>query len=92
MAELNISERQVGDVTVLDMDGKITIGEGSVALRTAYSAPTRRRQEKDSLKSREGGLHRFQRYRRIGFQLYRDRKEEWPVEASQSDRRNCRTC
>jgi anti-sigma B factor antagonist len=35
MAELNISERQVGDVTILDMDGKITIGEGSVALRTA---------------------------------------------------------
>ena len=35
MAELNISERQVGEVTVLDMDGKITIGEGSVALRTA---------------------------------------------------------
>lgn len=35
MAELNISERQVGDVIVLDMDGKITIGEGSVALRTA---------------------------------------------------------
>jgi anti-sigma B factor antagonist len=35
MAELNISERQVGDVTILDMRGKITIGEGSVALRTA---------------------------------------------------------
>ena len=35
MAELNISERPVGDVTVLDMDGKITIGEGSVALRSA---------------------------------------------------------
>ena len=35
MAELNISERQAGDVTVLDMSGKITIGEGSVALRTA---------------------------------------------------------
>jgi len=35
MAELNISERQAGDVTILDMDGKITIGEGSVALRTA---------------------------------------------------------
>ena len=35
MAELNIKERQVGDVTILDMDGKITIGEGSVALRTA---------------------------------------------------------
>jgi len=35
MAELNISERQTGDVTVLDMTGKITIGEGSVALRSA---------------------------------------------------------
>jgi len=35
MAELNISERQVGDVTILDLDGKVTIGEGSVALRTA---------------------------------------------------------
>jgi anti-sigma B factor antagonist len=35
MAELNIAERQAGDVTVLDMNGNITIGEGSVALRTA---------------------------------------------------------
>jgi len=35
MAELEIKERQAGDVTVLDMDGKVTIGEGSVALRTA---------------------------------------------------------
>lgn len=33
MAELNISERQAGDVTILDLNGKITIGEGSVALR-----------------------------------------------------------
>jgi len=35
MAELNINERQAGDVTILDMSGKITIGEGSVALRAA---------------------------------------------------------
>ena len=35
MAELNIRERQAGDVTVLDLDGKITIGEGSVAVRSA---------------------------------------------------------
>ena len=35
MAELDIKERQAGDITILDMDGKITIGEGSVALRTA---------------------------------------------------------
>ncbi|HEY0173705.1 MAG TPA: STAS domain-containing protein [Pyrinomonadaceae bacterium] len=35
MAELNIRERQAGDVTILDLEGKITIGEGNVALRTA---------------------------------------------------------
>ncbi len=33
MAELNLTERQAGDITILDMDGKVTIGEGSVALR-----------------------------------------------------------
>jgi anti-sigma B factor antagonist len=31
---VNLTERQAGDVTILDMDGKVTIGEGSVALRT----------------------------------------------------------
>lgn len=34
MAELDISERQAGDITILDLEGKITIGEGSVALRS----------------------------------------------------------
>lgn len=34
MAELSIKERQAGDVVVLDLDGKITIGEGSIALRS----------------------------------------------------------
>jgi anti-sigma B factor antagonist len=33
MADINISERQAGDVTILDLNGKVTIGEGSVALR-----------------------------------------------------------
>lgn len=35
MSDITISERQAGDVTILDLDGKVTIGEGSVALRTA---------------------------------------------------------
>jgi anti-sigma B factor antagonist len=34
MAELNLTERQAGDVTIIDLSGKVTIGEGSVALRT----------------------------------------------------------
>ncbi len=33
MAQLSIKERQSGGVTVLDLSGKITIGEGSVQLR-----------------------------------------------------------
>src|SRR5260370_12380088 len=35
MSQLNIKERQEGDVTILDLSGKITIGEGSVQLREA---------------------------------------------------------
>ena len=35
MSDINISERQAGDVTILDLEGKVTIGEGSVALRSA---------------------------------------------------------
>src|SRR5437868_9147565 len=35
MVELNIRERQAWDVTILDLEGKITIGEGSVSLRSA---------------------------------------------------------
>jgi len=35
MAHLTINERTAGNVTILDLDGKITIGEGSVQLREA---------------------------------------------------------
>ena len=35
MAELDIKERQAGDVTVLDMSGSIKMGEGSGVLRNA---------------------------------------------------------
>ncbi len=35
MAELELKERQAGDVTVLDLSGAVRIGEGSIALRNA---------------------------------------------------------
>jgi anti-sigma B factor antagonist len=35
MAELEVTERQAGDVTILDMSGAVRIGEGSIALRDA---------------------------------------------------------
>jgi anti-sigma B factor antagonist len=35
MAHLSINERTAGSVTILELDGKITIGDGSVQLREA---------------------------------------------------------
>ena len=35
MAELDVKERQAGDVTILDLSGSVRIGEGSIALRDA---------------------------------------------------------
>lgn len=35
MAELDVRERQAGDVTILDLSGAVRIGEGSIALRDA---------------------------------------------------------
>src|SRR6478736_139995 len=35
MAELEVKQRQAGDVTILDMTGAVRIGEGSIALRDA---------------------------------------------------------
>lgn len=33
MAELDVSERQAGDVTILDLTGEVRLGDSSVALR-----------------------------------------------------------
>lgn len=33
MAELDVKERQAGDVTILDLNGEVRIGEGSIAMR-----------------------------------------------------------
>ena len=35
MSNLNIQERRIGDVTILDMDGNIRIGGSNVALKNA---------------------------------------------------------
>jgi anti-sigma B factor antagonist len=35
MAELDVKERQAGDVTILDLNGSVRIGDGCVAMRNA---------------------------------------------------------
>ena len=34
MAQLNIKERQAGDVTIMDLDGEVRIGDSATALRS----------------------------------------------------------
>lgn len=35
MAELQLNERQAGDVTILDMTGSVRMGEGAISLRNS---------------------------------------------------------
>ena len=35
MAELDVKQRQAGDVTILDLSGAVRMGDGAVALRNA---------------------------------------------------------
>lgn len=35
MAQLNIKQRQAGDVTILDLDGEVRIGDSATALRSS---------------------------------------------------------
>ena len=35
MAELDVKQRQAGDVTILDMSGAVRMGDGAVSLRNA---------------------------------------------------------
>jgi anti-sigma B factor antagonist len=35
MAQLNINQRQAGDIAILDMDGEVRIGDSSTALRSS---------------------------------------------------------
>ena len=38
MAELELNERQAGDVTILDMNGSVRMGEGAISLRNSIRA------------------------------------------------------
>jgi anti-sigma B factor antagonist len=35
MAELDVSKRQAGDVTILDLNGSVKMGEGAITLRNS---------------------------------------------------------
>jgi anti-sigma B factor antagonist len=49
MAELDIKEREAGDVAILDLSGKVTFGEGSGQLRQAIRRLTQEESKKKIL-------------------------------------------
>jgi anti-anti-sigma factor len=85
MAELNIAERQAGDVTVLDMSGKITIGEGSVALRTAVRRLLEEGKKRILLNLAGVWYIDSSGIGEISFELHRHQQRWRPAETSEPD-------
>ena len=46
MAELEVKERQAGDVTILDLVGSVRMGEGAISLRNAIRGLAEKGQKK----------------------------------------------
>ena len=70
MAELEVNERQAGDVTILDLSGSVRMGEGAVSLRNAIRGLVEQGKEKDSSQSRWREEYRLERDRRADCELY----------------------
>jgi len=46
MAELEVKERQAGDVTILDLSGSVRMGEGAISLRNSIRGLAERGKKK----------------------------------------------
>ena len=69
MAELDLKERQAGDVTILDM--MVRCGSVKARIRCVMrSGVWRRRQEEDSAQSRRSEVHGLEWYRRVDCELH----------------------
>ena len=55
---MQIEERVVGGVTILDLSGKMTLGEGDELLREKIAQPGQRRPEESVAQPRWRALHR----------------------------------
>ena len=69
-----LSPRQVGDVTVVDVSGRITLGEGSSNLRDGIRDMVNKGSKKILLNLVGGVLHRQLGDRRTGFRLHHRRE------------------
>ena len=85
MAELDVKERQAGDVTILDLSGEVRIGEGSIALRDAIRNLADEGKKKILLNLGGSQVHRLEWYRRVDRQLHDCQPPGWPAQIAESD-------
>jgi len=55
---MQIEERSVGDVVLLDLKGKITLGEGDELLKDKVNSIVNQGHKKNRIESRRCSLHR----------------------------------
>ena len=79
---VKLNTRQVGDVTVVDVAGRITLGEGSSALRDTLRELVGKDQKKILLNLGEVSLHRQLGDRRAGVGLHDGNQQRRAVEAA----------
>jgi anti-anti-sigma regulatory factor len=88
MADITITERQAGDVTILDLDGKVTIGEGSVALRGAIRRVLGEGKTKLLLNLGHVGYIDSSGIGELGIELYCGEQRGRHAQALESDRKD----
>ncbi len=71
------STRQVDGVTIVDLSGRITLGEGSVVLRETVRDLLSKWTEEDPAEPRRCELYRQLRNRRVGQRLYHSQEPGW---------------
>ena len=78
---LKLSTRQVDGITILDLSGRITLGEGSVQLRDATRDLLSKGRQAYPVEPRRRQLHRQLGYRRVGQRLHHRQKPGRRTEA-----------
>ena len=82
---MQIEERVVNDVTILDLKGKITLGEGDEALKDKINSLIHAEPQADSAESRGRAVHRQRGSRRDRPDLHDGEPPGRPAQAGQPD-------
>ncbi len=83
--KMQTNARQVGGVTVLDISGRITVGEGNVILREIVRDLAEKGAKAIVLNLRRSSVRRQFWCRRVGQGSHHDSEPGWAIEAHQSE-------